>query len=130
MWLRVPPPDGTLRPHMGGPDRWWADIHTTIRGRGNDHHHRYQSAPSQAHIVLSQPARCSRSLNPPLREGALICDVSRPFNLAPDLAQQRADLRLLSGALLLPPPSSVLGHVEAPERGERLGVPAQAETMC
>ena len=83
----------------------------------------------RAHIVLSatsavQPFIASRHL----REGALICDVSRPFNLAPDLAQQRADLRLLSGALLLPPPSSVLGHVEAPERGNAL-VSCAAETI-
>ena len=75
----------------------------------------------RAHIVLSatsavQPFIASRHL----REGALVCDVSRPFNLAPDLAEQRADLRLLSGALLLPPPSSVLGHVEAPERENAL----------
>ena len=83
----------------------------------------------QAHIVLSatsavQPFIASRHL----REGALVCDVSRPFNLAPDLAEQRADLRLLSGALLLPPPSSVLGHVEAPER-ENAVVSCAAETI-
>ena len=83
----------------------------------------------QAHIVLSatsavQPFIASRHL----REGALVCDVSRPFNLAPDLAKQRADLRLLSGALLLPPPSSVLGHVEAPEHENAL-VSCAAETI-
>jgi predicted amino acid dehydrogenase len=83
----------------------------------------------QAHIVLSatsavQPFIASRHL----REGALVCDVSRPFNLAPDLAEQRDDLRLLSGALLLPPPSSVLGHVEAPERENAL-VSCAAETI-
>ena len=71
-----------------------------------------------------QPFIASRHL----REGALVCDVSRPFNLAPDLAEQRADLRLLSGALLLPPPSSVLGHVEAPERENAL-VSCAAETI-
>jgi predicted amino acid dehydrogenase len=83
----------------------------------------------RAHIVLSatsavQPFIASRHL----REGALVCDVSRPFNLAPELAEQRADLRLLSGALLLPPPSSVLGHVEAPEHENAL-VSCAAETI-
>lgn len=83
----------------------------------------------RAHVVLSatsavQPFIASRHL----RDGALVCDVSRPFNLAPDLAEQRGDLRLLSGGLLLPPPSSVLGHVEAPERENAL-VSCAAETI-
>jgi predicted amino acid dehydrogenase len=83
----------------------------------------------RAHVVLAatnavQPfiASCH------LRSGALVCDVSRPFNLAPDLVEQRDDLRLLSGGLVLPPPSSVLGHVEAPERENAL-VACAAETI-
>ena len=83
----------------------------------------------RAHVVLAatnavQPFIASRHL----RSGALVCDVSRPFNVAPDLVQQRDDLRLLSGGLVLPPPSSVLGHVEAPERPNAL-VACAAETI-
>ena len=83
----------------------------------------------RAHVVLAatnavQPFIASRHL----RSGALVCDVSRPFNLVPDLVQQRDDLRLLSGGLVLPPPSSVLGHVEAPERANAL-VACAAETI-
>jgi acetylornithine/succinyldiaminopimelate/putrescine aminotransferase/predicted amino acid dehydrogenase len=83
----------------------------------------------RAHVVLAatnavQPFIASRHL----RSGALVCDVSRPFNVVPDLVQQRDDLRLLSGGLVLPPPSSVLGHVEAPERANAL-VACAAETI-
>jgi predicted amino acid dehydrogenase len=83
----------------------------------------------RAHVVLAatnavQPFITSRHL----RSGALVCDVSRPFNVVPDLVQQRDDLRLLSGGLVLPPPSSVLGHVEAPERANAL-VACAAETI-
>jgi predicted amino acid dehydrogenase len=83
----------------------------------------------RAHVVLAatnavQPFIASHHL----RSGALVCDVSRPFNVVPDLVQQRDDLRLLSGGLVLPPPSSVLGHVEAPERANAL-VACAAETI-
>jgi predicted amino acid dehydrogenase len=83
----------------------------------------------RAHVVLAatnavQPFIASRHL----RSGALVCDISRPFNLAPDLIEQRHDLRPLSGGLLLPPPSSFLGHVEAPERENAL-VACAAETI-
>jgi predicted amino acid dehydrogenase len=83
----------------------------------------------RAHVVLAatnavQPFIASHHL----RSGALVCDVSRPFNVVPELVQQRDDLRLLSGGLVLPPPSSILGHVEAPERPNAL-VACAAETI-
>jgi len=57
-----------------------------------------------------QPTPCCRSLRSRhLRGGALVCDVSRPFNIAPDLVEQRPDLRLVSGGLVQAPKSSVLG---------------------
>jgi predicted amino acid dehydrogenase len=42
-----------------------------------------------------------------LRHGALVCDVSRPFNIPPDLIAARPDLRLVSGGLVRAPKSSV-----------------------
>jgi predicted amino acid dehydrogenase len=83
----------------------------------------------RAHVVLAATNAVQPFIGScHLRSGALVCDVSRPFNLAPDLVEQRDDLRLLSGGLVLPPPSSVLGHVEAPERKNAL-VACAAETI-
>jgi acetylornithine/succinyldiaminopimelate/putrescine aminotransferase/predicted amino acid dehydrogenase len=63
-----------------------------------------------------------------LRQGALVCDVSRPFNLAPDLAAQRADLRLMSGGLVRAPEASLLGRLEEQDRPNVL-VACAAETI-
>ena len=63
-----------------------------------------------------------------LRHGALVCDVSRPFNIPPDLIAARPDLRLVSGGLVRAPKSSVLGHVEEPGQREVL-MACAAETI-
>jgi acetylornithine/succinyldiaminopimelate/putrescine aminotransferase/predicted amino acid dehydrogenase len=63
-----------------------------------------------------------------LRSGALVCDVSRPFNIAPDLIDQRPDLRIASGGLVRAPQSSVLGHVEERDRPNVL-MACAAETI-
>jgi acetylornithine/succinyldiaminopimelate/putrescine aminotransferase/predicted amino acid dehydrogenase len=63
-----------------------------------------------------------------LRQGALVCDVSRPLNLAPDLAAQRADLRLMSGGLVRAPEASLLGRLEEQDRPNVL-VACAAETI-
>jgi acetylornithine/succinyldiaminopimelate/putrescine aminotransferase/predicted amino acid dehydrogenase len=83
----------------------------------------------RAHVVLTatsavEPFIGSRHL----REGAMVCDLSRPFNLTPDLAEARPDLRLVSGGLVRAPESSVLGHVEERDRRNVL-VACAAETI-
>ena len=51
----------------------------------------------RAHIVLTATNAILPFISAPhLRKGALVCDVSRPFNLAPDLTDKRPDLRLVS----------------------------------
>ena len=51
-----------------------------------------------------------------LRNAAMVCDVSRPFNIARDLIEQRPDLRIVSGGLVEAPASSILSHVEERDR--------------
>jgi acetylornithine/succinyldiaminopimelate/putrescine aminotransferase/predicted amino acid dehydrogenase len=63
-----------------------------------------------------------------LRSGAMVCDVSRPFNIAPDLIKQRPDLRLVSGGLVEAPESSILSHVEERDRPNVL-MACAAETI-
>jgi len=63
-----------------------------------------------------------------LRHGAMVCDVSRPFNIAPDLIEQRPDLRLVSGGLVKAPASSILSHVEERDRQNVL-MACAAETI-
>jgi fatty aldehyde-generating acyl-ACP reductase len=63
-----------------------------------------------------------------LRKGALVCDVSRPFNLTPDLGDDRPDLRLVSGGLLHAPETSLLGHLEEHDQPNVL-VACAAETI-
>jgi predicted amino acid dehydrogenase len=83
----------------------------------------------RAHIVLTAtkavlPFIASRHL----REGALVCDVSRPFNVAPEVVRRRPDLRLVSGGLIKAPDSSVLGYIE--ERGRpKVLMSCAAETI-
>ena len=87
-----------------------------------------QHLPS-AHIVLTAtnavaPFIASRHL----RRGAMVCDVSRPFNIAPDLIEQRSDLRLVSGGLVRAPEPSALGYLEERDQHNVL-VACAAETI-
>jgi hypothetical protein len=43
----------------------------------------------------------------PLRNGALVCDVSRPFNVVPEVFPRRPDLKLVSGGLIKAPSSAL-----------------------
>jgi acetylornithine/succinyldiaminopimelate/putrescine aminotransferase/predicted amino acid dehydrogenase len=63
-----------------------------------------------------------------LRPGAMVCDVSRPLNLLPQLIAQRPDLRLVSGGAMRAPAGSVLGNVEERDRPDML-VACAAETI-
>jgi acetylornithine/succinyldiaminopimelate/putrescine aminotransferase/predicted amino acid dehydrogenase len=63
-----------------------------------------------------------------LRKGAMVCDVSRPLNVTPDLRAQRPDVRWVDGGLVRAPESAVLGFLEEP--GRRCVLPAcAAETI-
>ena len=43
-----------------------------------------------------------------LRNGAIVCDVSRPFNVVSEVFPRRPDLKLVSGGLIKAPDSSAL----------------------
>jgi acetylornithine/succinyldiaminopimelate/putrescine aminotransferase/predicted amino acid dehydrogenase len=63
-----------------------------------------------------------------LSNDVVICDVSRPFNIAPDLADERPDLRIVCGGLVQAPETSLLGLLEEPDRPNVL-VACAAETI-
>ena len=82
-----------------------------------------------AHIILTAtnavlPFISSRHL----RDGAMVCDVSRPHNIASDLADERSDLRLLNGGLVRAPEASILGLLEERDKPNVL-VACAAETI-
>ena len=63
-----------------------------------------------------------------LRNGALVCDISRPFNVAPDLGAERRDVRMVNGGLVQAPQGSVLELLEEPDRSNVL-LACAAETI-
>lgn len=83
----------------------------------------------RAHIVLNAtnalPCLISRHH---LRQRAVVCDVSRPASLAPDLGDNRPDLRLVSGGLIQAPETAVLGHLQERDQPNVL-VACAAETI-
>jgi acetylornithine/succinyldiaminopimelate/putrescine aminotransferase/predicted amino acid dehydrogenase len=83
----------------------------------------------QAHIVLAATNAVFPFISERhLRRGAVICDISRPFNFAADLPDQRPDLRIASGGLLRAPDGCVLGDLEERDRSNVL-VACAAETI-
>jgi predicted amino acid dehydrogenase len=84
---------------------------------------------ARAHVVLTatsavQPFISARHL----RNGALVCDVSRPFNVTSGLRDQRPDLHWVDGGLVRAPDRSVLGILEETGRSNVL-VSCAAETI-
>jgi predicted amino acid dehydrogenase len=63
-----------------------------------------------------------------LAKDAIVCDVSRPFNITSDLAQQRPDVRIVRGGLVQAPHDYMLGLAEETDRPNTL-VACAAETM-
>jgi acetylornithine/succinyldiaminopimelate/putrescine aminotransferase/predicted amino acid dehydrogenase len=63
-----------------------------------------------------------------LRKDAMVCDVSRPFNIVPDLGKEMPGVRLLDGGLVRAPEASVLGVLEEPGRRNVL-LACAAETI-
>jgi acetylornithine/succinyldiaminopimelate/putrescine aminotransferase/predicted amino acid dehydrogenase len=63
-----------------------------------------------------------------LKNGAMVCDVSRPLNVASGLRDERSDLRWVDGGLVRAPDLSVLGLLEEPTRPNMM-VACAAETI-
>jgi acetylornithine/succinyldiaminopimelate/putrescine aminotransferase/predicted amino acid dehydrogenase len=83
----------------------------------------------RAHVVLTATKAVLPFIAPRhLREGALVCDVSRPFNVAPEVPRRRPDLCLVSGGLIRIPGSSTLGYIEERDRPKVL-MSCAAETI-
>lgn len=83
----------------------------------------------RAHVVLTATNAVAPFIAPRhLRNGALVCDVSRPFNVAPDLSDERPDVRMVDGGLVQAPEASVLGMLEEPGRSKVL-LACAAETI-
>jgi predicted amino acid dehydrogenase len=57
-----------------------------------------------------------------LRRGALVCDLSRPYNLAIDLDRDRPDLRIVKGGLVQAPNGSCLEDLGGLETRDRPNV--------
>ena len=58
----------------------------------------------------------------------MVCDVSRPFNITPNLREDRPDLRVVDGGLVRAPDASILGLLEEPDRSNVL-LACAAETI-
>ena len=84
----------------------------------------------RAHIILTATKEVLpfiRSCH--LRERGLVCDVSRPFNVAPEVIRRRKDVRLVGGGgLIKAPESSILGYIEESDRPNVL-LSCAAETI-
>jgi acetylornithine/succinyldiaminopimelate/putrescine aminotransferase/predicted amino acid dehydrogenase len=83
----------------------------------------------RAHIVLTatnavMPFISARHL----RNDVMVCDVSRPLNIAPEIADQRPDVRWVDGGLVRAPEGSILGLLEEPDRRNVL-LACAAETI-
>jgi acetylornithine/succinyldiaminopimelate/putrescine aminotransferase/predicted amino acid dehydrogenase len=83
----------------------------------------------KAHIIVTatsavQPFISGRHL----QNGAMVCDVSRPFNVSADLGTERPDVRWVDGGLVRAPDASVLGLLEEPKRRNVL-LACAAETI-
>jgi acetylornithine/succinyldiaminopimelate/putrescine aminotransferase/predicted amino acid dehydrogenase len=63
-----------------------------------------------------------------LRKDAMVCDVSRPFNIAPNLGNEGSDVQVVDGGLVRAPEASVLGLLEEPDRRNVL-LACAAETI-
>jgi predicted amino acid dehydrogenase len=63
-----------------------------------------------------------------LQKGAIVCDVSRPLNVAAGLRDERPDLRWVDGGVVRAPDGCVLGLLEEPDRQSAL-VACAAETI-
>jgi acetylornithine/succinyldiaminopimelate/putrescine aminotransferase/predicted amino acid dehydrogenase len=84
---------------------------------------------SKAHIVFIATSAVLPIISAHhLRKGALVCDVSRPSNLAPGLTDARPDVRFVNSGQVRAPAASVLGLVEERNQPNVMGACA-AETI-
>jgi acetylornithine/succinyldiaminopimelate/putrescine aminotransferase/predicted amino acid dehydrogenase len=82
-----------------------------------------------AHIVFTATNAVLPFISPRnIGKNAVVCDVSRPFNITSDLADERPDVQIVSGGLVRAPEDSQLGLLEERDRPKVL-VACAAETM-
>jgi acetylornithine/succinyldiaminopimelate/putrescine aminotransferase/predicted amino acid dehydrogenase len=83
----------------------------------------------RAHVVVTATNAVTPFISARhLRKGAMVCDVSRPFNVAPNLGNERPDVRVVDGGLVCAPEASALGLLEEPDRHNVL-LACAAETI-
>jgi acetylornithine/succinyldiaminopimelate/putrescine aminotransferase/predicted amino acid dehydrogenase len=83
----------------------------------------------RAHVVLTATNAVLPFISAHhLRNGVLVCDVSRPFNVSPNLNDERPDVRVVDGGLVQAPDASVLELLEEPGRSNVL-LACAAETI-
>ena len=84
----------------------------------------------RAHVVLTATKEVLPFIKScHLRERAMVCDVSRPFIVAPEVIRRRQDVRLVGGGgLIKTPDSSVLGYIEESDR-PKVVLSCAAETI-
>jgi acetylornithine/succinyldiaminopimelate/putrescine aminotransferase/predicted amino acid dehydrogenase len=83
----------------------------------------------RAHVVVTATNAVTPFISARhLRQGAMVCDVSRPFNVTPNLGNERPDVRVVDGGLVCAPEASALGLLEEPDRRNVL-LACAAETI-
>lgn len=63
-----------------------------------------------------------------LRKRAIVCDVSRPFNLSAQIEEQRPDVRIIKGGVVRVPEGCILGDLEERDQPNSM-VACAAETV-
>jgi acetylornithine/succinyldiaminopimelate/putrescine aminotransferase/predicted amino acid dehydrogenase len=90
---------------------------------------RIDDALPNANVVLAATNAVAPFIAPRhLRQGAVVCDISRPFNLTPGLEAERPDVRIVGTGLVRAPPGSSLGHLGERDQPDVL-VACAAETI-
>ena len=86
-----------------------------------------EEALPQAHIVVTATSATHTVVDPRvLRPGALVCDLSKPANLAPEVAIARPDVLVIDGGIIEVPGRPNLGRHGL---GQGMAYACMAETM-
>jgi predicted amino acid dehydrogenase len=90
---------------------------------------RIDDALPHAGVVLTATSAVAPFIAPRhLRQGATVCDISRPFNLTAGLEAERPDVRVVGTGLVRAPAGSSLGHLGERDQPDVL-VACAAETV-
>jgi predicted amino acid dehydrogenase len=86
-----------------------------------------RAAIRAAQLVVTATSATGTVVGPAdLRPGAVVCDVSRPANISPEVAQARPDVLVLDGGVIAVPGGSTVGEFGL---GRGLVYACMAETM-